>query len=302
MKLVTYMHQETVRLGAIIDGNVVDLARAYADCLSCINPDAPPDEFPKDMLTLLQGGWDSWQALVATVEYAEALSEADFIYAMTDVQLGPPLDNPSKIICIGLNYHDHCREKGTAVPERPLLFSKFPTTITGPETEITWPTDVSQEVDYEAELALVIGRKGRNIPPDRALDYVAGYMIANDVSARNVQFSDKQWVRGKSFDTFCPIGPYLLTADEVDDPHNLGIRCWVNGELRQDSNTSELIFKIPELLAFISRTSTLLPGDIISTGTPDGVGVYRDPQVFLKSGDVVEIEIDELGRLRNTVK
>ena len=127
-------------------------------------------------------------------------------------------------------------------------------------------------------------------------------MDAKDVSARDAQYSDKQWVRGKSFDTFCPIGPYLLTADEVEDPHNLGIRCWVNGELRQNSNTVEMIFKIPELLAFISQTSTLKPGDIISTGTPDGVGVFRDPQVFLKSGDVIEIEIDKLGRLRNTVK
>ena len=139
-------------------------------------------------------------------------------------------------------------------------------------------------------------------PAEQAYDYVAGYMVANDVSARDVQFSDKQWIRGKSFDTFCPTGPYLLTADEVEDPHNLGIRCWVNGELRQNSNTFEMIFKIPELLAFISRTSTLLPGDIIVTGTPDGVGEFRDPQVFLKSGDVVEIEIDRLGRLQNTVK
>jgi 2-keto-4-pentenoate hydratase/2-oxohepta-3-ene-1,7-dioic acid hydratase in catechol pathway len=301
LKLVTYIYQETARLGAIIDGNVVDLAQAYADCLSCINPDAPPDEFPKDMLTLLQGGWDTWQTLVATVEYAESLSEADFIYAMPDVQLGPPLDNPSKIVCVGLNYHDHAREQGVEVPPRPLLFDKFSTAIIGPDDEISWPAEVSQQVDYEAELAVVIGRSGRNIPADEVYDYIAGYTIVNDVSARDAQYSDKQWVRGKSFDTFCPMGPYLLTADEVEEPHNLGIRCWVNGELRQDSNTFEMIFKIPELLSYISRTSTLLPGDIISTGTPDGVGVFRDPKVFLKPGDVIEIEIDKLGRLRNTV-
>jgi acylpyruvate hydrolase len=224
------------------------------------------------------------------------------LYPLADVRLGPPLNNPSKIVCIGLNYHDHAREQAVEIPPRPLLFDKFSTAIIGPDDEISWPAEVSQQVDYEAELAVVIGREGRHIPADEAYDFIAGYTIVNDVSARDAQYSDKQWVRGKSFDTFCPIGPYLLTADEVEDPHNLSIRCWVNGELRQDSNTFEMIFKIPELLAFISQTSTLKPGDIISTGTPDGVGVFRDPKIFLKSGDVIEIEIDRLGRLRNTVK
>ena len=307
MKFVTFFHEGKARFGAIIDSPVgelvVDLVQAHAACQSCVNPDSLPGEFPEDLLALLQSDRDIWSVTTSVIEWAGSLdSEEPFLHPLAEVQLGSPLPNPGKIICIGLNYHDHCREQGTDVPERPLLFSKFPTAITGPDSQIAWPADVSQQVDYEAELAVVIGRAGRNIPAEQALEYVAGYMVANDVSARDVQFSDKQWIRGKSFDTFCPIGPYLLTADEVEDPHNLAIRCWVNGELRQDSNTLEMIFKIPELLAFISRTSTLLPGDIIITGTPDGVGVFREPPVFLKSGDVVEIEIDRLGRLRNTVQ
>jgi 2-keto-4-pentenoate hydratase/2-oxohepta-3-ene-1,7-dioic acid hydratase in catechol pathway len=202
---------------------------------------------------------------------------------------------------VGLNYFDHCREQDIEVPDRPILFAKFPSSIVGPEEEITWHPDTSQRVDYEAELAVVIGRKGRHIPIERAYEYVAGYTIVNDVSARDVQFTDKQWIRGKSFDTFCPMGPYLLTADELPDPHTLDIRCWVNGELRQSSNTRELIFKVHDLLAYISKTCTLMPGDILITGTPGGVGVFRNPQVFLKAGDLVEIEIDRLGRLQNRV-
>ena len=209
--------------------------------------------------------------------------------------------NPSKIVCVGLNYRDHCLEQNIELPGRPILFAKFPSSVIGPGDEITWPADASQKVDYEAELAVVIGRKGRHIPVDRAYEYVAGYTIVNDVSARDAQFADKQWIRGKSFDTFCPMGPYLLTADEVPDPHTLDIRCWVNGELRQDSNTRELVFKVHDLLAYISKTCTLMPGDVLCTGTPGGVGVFRDPQVFLKAGDLVEIEIEKLGRLSNRV-
>jgi 2-keto-4-pentenoate hydratase/2-oxohepta-3-ene-1,7-dioic acid hydratase in catechol pathway len=209
--------------------------------------------------------------------------------------------NPSKIVCVGLNYHDHCLEQGLDVPERPVLFAKFPSAIIGHEDEITWPEGSSDKVDYEAELAVVIGRRGRHIPVDDAYDYIAGYACLNDVSARDVQFADGQWIRGKSFDTFCPMGPYLVTKDEFPDPHDLRIRCWVNGELRQDSNTRELVFNVPQLVAYISRTATLMPGDIISTGTPGGVGVFLDPPVFLKPGDVVEVEIEKLGRLRNRV-
>jgi len=288
----------------IISDRVIDLEQAYK-AFQSETDDAPPlTEFPQEMLALLRSDDNTWQALAATINWAETVPETvkSFFYPLDEVRLAPPLRNPSKIVCVGLNYHDHCREQGTEVPQRPLLFAKFPSTIIGPDDDITWPAQLTQQVDYEAELAVVIGRQGHNIPLDETSRYIAGYTIVNDVSARDVQFSDGQWVRGKSLDTFCPLGPYLVTADEVADPQQLKIRCWVNGELRQDSNTAEMIFKIRELITFISQTCTLIPGDIISTGTPHGVGVFRDPPVFLQPGDVVEIEIEKLGRLRNSVR
>lgn len=305
MKLVTYIHQGKPRLGAISDSQVSDLVQAWDAYRNC--PDAPAGQkgsFPDDMSALLQGDDATWQlvrSVAAWVEELPASEGTSLRQPLDQVRLAPPIANPSKIICVGLNYHDHCREQDIEVPGRPILFAKFPSSVVGPGDEITWPPDASQKVDYEAELAVVIGREGRHIPVDRAYEYVAGYTIVNDVSARDAQFADKQWIRGKSFDTFCPMGPYLLTADELPDPHTLDIRCWVNGELRQDSNTQELIFKVHDLLAYISKTSTLMPGDLLVTGTPGGVGVFRDPQVFLKTGDLVEIEIEKLGRLSNRV-
>ena len=305
MKLVTYIHQGTNRLGVINDSQVIDLALAWdAYPKHTGTSTSRQGSFPDDMSALLQSDDTTWQLVGSVTAWAEALPDsagASLRQPLDRVRLAPPLANPSKIICVGLNYHDHCREQNIKVPDRPILFAKFPSSIIGPGDEITWPPEASRKVDHEAELAVIIGREGRHIPIDQAYDYVAGYTIVNDVSARDVQFSDGQWARGKSFDTFCPMGPYLLTADEVPDPHTLRIRCWVNGELRQDSNTRELIFKVPDLLAYISKTCTLMPGDILSTGTPGGVGVFRDPQVFLKTGDLVEIEIDKLGRLRNRV-
>jgi acylpyruvate hydrolase len=291
-------------LGAVINGHVVDLEQATKAFQSETDNASLLAEFPQEMLALLRSDNETWQALTTTVNWVETVPETvkSFYYPLDEVQLAPPLSNPSKIVCVGLNYHDHCREQGTEVPQRPLLFAKFPSTIIGPDDDITWPPHLTQQVDYEAELAVVIGHQGRNIPLDETGRYIAGYTIVNDVSARDVQFSDGQWVRGKSLDTFCPMGPYLVTADEVADPQQLKIKCRVNGELRQDSNTAEMIFKIRELITFISQTCTLLPGDIISTGTPHGVGVFRDPPVFLQPGDVVEIEIEKLGRLRNNVR
>jgi 2-keto-4-pentenoate hydratase/2-oxohepta-3-ene-1,7-dioic acid hydratase in catechol pathway len=312
LKLVTYLHGEACRLGVVSDGrpgigsdgHLVNLGQAWAAYQES-TADSVRLECPADMGALLQSGEETWRRLASVVAWAQALpaTAADTLWRPLDgVRLAAPLANPSKIVCVGLNYHDHCREQGLDVPQRPILFAKFPSTIIGHEAEITWPGDLSQQVDYEAELAVVIGRRGRHIPVDEAYRYVAGYTNLNDVSARDVQFADEQWVRGKSFDTFCPLGPYLVTADEVPDPHDLRIRCWVNGELRQDSNTRELVFNVPQLVAYISRTCTLMPGDIISTGTPGGVGVFREPPVFLQPGDVVEVEIDRLGRLRNRVR
>ena len=305
MKLVTYVHQERHHLGAISDSQVIGLADAWdAYQKGAEAPAGNGSSFPDDMPALLGSDDEAWQLVRSVVAWAETSPDtkgASFRKPLDQVRLAPPVANPSKIVCVGLNYRDHCLEQDIELPARPILFAKFPSSVIGPGDEIRWSPDASQKVDYEAELAVVIGRQGRNIPTEHAYDYVAGYTIVNDVSARDAQFADEQWIRGKSFDTFCPMGPYLLTADEVPDPHTLDIRCWVNGELRQDSNTRELVFKVHDLLAYISKTSTLVPGDVLITGTPGGVGVFRDPQVFLKPGDLVEIEIDKLGRLSNRV-
>lgn len=214
-------------------------------------------------------------------------------------RIAAPILDPQKIVCIGLNYMDHCREQHIDPPDHPVMFAKYPTSIVGQNAHVVWSPDLTQQVDFEAELAVVIGKKARNVPAEKAFDYVAGYTCVNDVSARDLQFSDGQWVRGKSLDTFCPMGPWIATKDEIPDPHNLSIKCIVNGVAYQDSNTKEMIFKIPELISFITRAFTLLPGDVISTGTPDGVGVFRNPKVFLKPGDKVTVEIEKVGSLSN---
>jgi 2-keto-4-pentenoate hydratase/2-oxohepta-3-ene-1,7-dioic acid hydratase in catechol pathway len=306
LKLVNFTVAGSPRLGAIIDEKAIDLSQAYlAFQQKQGKMSSFPSGYPIDMLTYLQSGDKAQQAAQEVVNWVSSsyasLSHQQFVYPISKIRIDPPIRRPSKIICIGLNYADHCREQKFDIPESLILFAKFPSAVIGPGDSITWSGEVSQQVDYEAELAVVIGRKARNVPEDKIYKHIGGYTIVNDVSARDVQFADKQWVRGKSFDTFCPLGPYLVTPNDVGNPHHLAIRCWVNGELRQDSNTDQMIFKIPEAIAFINRTCTLLPGDIISTGTPDGVGVFRKPPVFLKPGDVVEIEIEKLGRLRNPI-
>ncbi|HZR91694.1 MAG TPA: fumarylacetoacetate hydrolase family protein [Gaiellaceae bacterium] len=212
-----------------------------------------------------------------------------------------PIERPQKIICIGLNYKDHAEEQGVPLPERPLLFAKWPNTLIGPGEPIRLPP-VSHEVDYEAELGVVIGERVKGVSRENALEAVRGYLCANDVSGRDVQFSDKQWVRGKSFDTFCPIGPELVPASDVPDPQALGIRAILNGEVMQDSSTANMVFGVAEIIAFVSQAITLEPGDLILTGTPAGVGIFRDPKVLLQPGDEVTIEIDGLGRLTNPVQ
>jgi 2-keto-4-pentenoate hydratase/2-oxohepta-3-ene-1,7-dioic acid hydratase in catechol pathway len=290
----------------VVDDRVIDLSAAYTVFRASLLSSVPGERgFPEDMLSYIQAGdWarDVAQKIIDRVEASDTLGQDDqFVVPLAEVHVGAPLPNPTKIICAGLNYADHCREQNVPIPERPMLFAKFPSSLIGHEDAITWPSTVSQKVDFEAELAVVIGRPARSVSADEASRYIAGYTIANDISARDVQFMDEQWVRGKSFDTFCPLGPYLVTPDEIPDPHSLAIRCQVNGEVMQDSNTSEMIFNAFALIEFVSKTSTLLPGDIISTGTPNGVGHFQKPPVYLKPGDVVEIEIEGLGRLRNPV-
>jgi 2-keto-4-pentenoate hydratase/2-oxohepta-3-ene-1,7-dioic acid hydratase in catechol pathway len=208
---------------------------------------------------------------------------------------------PSKVLAIGLNYADHARESGMEPPKNPLIFVKTNNSICYDGDPITWAAADSAEVDYEAELAVVIGRQARRVSEADALDYVFGYTCCNDVSARDAQFGDQQWVRGKSFDTFCPLGPAIVTADEIPDPQNLRIACRVNGETLQDSTTAEMIFGVAELIAYCSRFMTLEVGDIIATGTPFGVGFSRTPPIYLRNGDVCEIEIEKIGVLTNPV-
>jgi 2-keto-4-pentenoate hydratase/2-oxohepta-3-ene-1,7-dioic acid hydratase in catechol pathway len=212
-----------------------------------------------------------------------------------------PIDRPGKIIAVGLNYKDHASEQNVTPPERPMLFAKWQTALIGPGDPIVLPS-ISDQIDYEGELGVVIGERAKGVPVASALDVVEGYICVNDVSARDLQFSDKQFTRAKSLDTFCPVGPRLVPASEVGDPGNLELRTTVNGEVLQDSSTSQLIFSVPELIAFISEAITLEPGDLIATGTPAGVGTFRDPPIYLKDGDEVVIEIERVGELRNPVR
>ena len=211
------------------------------------------------------------------------------------------IDRPGKIICVGLNYKDHAAEQGTDLPTAPLLFAKWPNTLIGPGEPIVIPPEAEQ-VDYEAELGVVIGSRVRRASEAKALDAVRGYVCVNDVSARDLQFADGQWTRGKSPDTFCPVGPRLVPREEVPDPQALAIRCLVNGEVLQDSSTAQMVFSVAEIIAYASRTITLEPGDLIATGTPAGVGVFRDPKVLLGDGDEVTVEVEGLGTLTNPVQ
>jgi 2,4-didehydro-3-deoxy-L-rhamnonate hydrolase len=211
------------------------------------------------------------------------------------------ISRPGKIVCVGLNYLDHAQEGGMELPKAPLLFSKWPNTLIGDGDTIVLPPE-SKEVDYEAELGVVIGTTAKRVSEADALDHVEGYICLNDVSARDMQFGDGQWTRGKSLDTFCPVGPRLVPREEIADPQQLGIRCILNGETMQDSSTSQMIFSVAQIIAYVSQVITLEPGDLIATGTPAGVGVFKDPKVLLKDGDEVSIEIDGLGTLTNPVR
>ena len=221
---------------------------------------------------------------------------------LNKIDFMPPVTRPSKIICVGLNYLDHIKEGKAEVPETPVLFSKFTTSLTGHKKPVEWNTNLTEKVDFEAELAVVIGKECFNRTEQNVTDYIFGYTCANDVSARNLQFGDGQWMRGKSLDTFCPLGPWIATKDEVPDPNSLRIRCALNGVVMQDSNTDMMLFRIPALLSFISKSFKLLPGDVILTGTPPGVGAFREPSVYMQDGDSVSVEIEKIGKLVNPCK
>jgi 2-keto-4-pentenoate hydratase/2-oxohepta-3-ene-1,7-dioic acid hydratase in catechol pathway len=222
------------------------------------------------------------------------------VVALEDARLAAPVPRPGKLICIGLNYRDHALEQGAAIPESPIVFSKFATSVVGPDDPVVIPAGCTQP-DYEAELAVVIGRLAKGVPRAKAYEYVFGYCAFNDVSARDFQFADKQWQRGKSCDTFAPMGPYVATRDEIRNPQALGIKLRLNGETMQNSRTDQLIFGIPELIEFLSSSVTLEPGDVIATGSPQGVGAAQNPPQFLQPGDVVRIEIEALGAIEHAI-
>jgi 2,4-diketo-3-deoxy-L-fuconate hydrolase len=240
--------------------------------------------------------------MIEFIEYGGSPEPGEDTASLAEACVHAPVAGPQKVIGIGLNYEDHAAETGADIPEKPIVFAKYANAVIGPGEAIRIPP-ITEQADYEAELAVVIGRTARNVSESEALDYVFGYTNANDVSSRDLQFSEGgQWTRSKSIDTFCPLGPYIATADEITDPQDLSIRCILNGEVMQDGTTSKMIFSVAELVSFLSQGMTLVPGDVIVTGTPPGVGSARDPQVWLKAGDEVSIEIEGLGTLTNPVE
>ncbi|XP_074708411.1 oxaloacetate tautomerase Fahd2a, mitochondrial-like [Strix uralensis] len=262
---------------------------------SVVDLSAAEPALPRSMRAFLESGPSGLAAA------QRALESGRHRVPRGTVQLLAPIGDPEKVICVGLNYRDHCLEQDLRSPQEPIIFSKFPSAIIGPFDDIIHPEE-SSEVDWEVELAAVIGKKGRHIEESSALDHVVGFTVANDVSARDWQRRNgRQWLLSKTFDTFCPLGPALVTKEAVADVHNLRIRCSVNGRLMQDSSTNQLIFPLPKLIAWVSQFVTLVPGDILLTGTPAGVGLFRKPPVFLKRGDEVQCEIEELGTICNKV-
>ena len=253
---------------------------------------------PGSMADLLGGGEHALAALRSAARSAAACGRPGDVDPARRIA---PVPRPGKIMAVGLNYRDHVEEQGGKVktPERPMLFAKFPTSVIGDGATVEWDPDLTDAVDLEAELGVVIGRTARRVSEAEAMRYVLGYTCINDVTARDVQYSDKQYVRGKSLDTFCPMGPALVTRDEVPDPGALAVRSWRNDELMQDSNTSNLIFSVPFLISFCSQAFTLEPGDVICTGTPSGVGYFREPRVLMHDGDTMTVEVERVGRLTN---
>ena len=280
------------RLGAVVNERVIDLARVSGGAL------------PAEMIEFIEQGPEGLERARSCAERGGGDG-----YDLRGVTLLAPIPRPRKnVFCLGLNYRDHAAEGARAavkelkLPERPIYFSKPPTSVIGPDEAIVYDPRVTRQVDWEVEFTIVIGRGGRDIPPERVFDHIFGYTVANDISARDLQFGHGQWFKGKSLDTFAPVGPWIVTADELPDPGNLEVSLRVNGVEKQRSNTRQLIFDIPTMVSQLSAGTTLEPGDLILTGTPDGVGFARTPPEFLQDGDVVEAEVEKIGVLRNPVR
>jgi len=280
MRFVTIQRLGYTEPGVLLDDEVIGIRGAGFDTLDGV----------------LGGGPDAMDRVMRWIDGPPGGERL----ALADAKLAAPIPRPPKIICIGLNYRDHAIESNLPIPETPTMFAKFPTAVIGPGANIVLPK-ASAKPDYEAEFGVVIGKGGRHIPEARWREHVFGYTIVNDVSARDFQMATSQWMIGKTFDTFAPIGPSIVTADEIEDPHNLAISLELSGEIMQRSNTSNLIFNVPKLIAYLSSVFTLEPGDIIATGTPSGVGFARTPPRYLKAGDDVRVRVEGIGELYNPV-
>lgn len=278
MKLATFTHAGSTRIGIVTDNGIIDLAAAKPD-------------LPTEMIAFLEAGDAAMKA---------ARSASGPLIPTADVILEAPVLKPGKVMAIGLNYGDHVVESGLETPEHQIWFTKAPSSIVGDGADVLKPA-VSDLIDWEAELCIIIGKRARNVPRDRAHEVIAGYCCGNDISVRDWQLRTPQFTLGKSFDTHGPLGPWLTTADEVGDPHTLDIKCFVNGEQRQSSNTKNLIFDCFDQIEELTKAMTLEPGDVIFTGTPGGVGGAMKPMQFLKVGDTVRVEISKLGALENTL-
>jgi 2-keto-4-pentenoate hydratase/2-oxohepta-3-ene-1,7-dioic acid hydratase in catechol pathway len=306
MRIISFATEDSEwqspRPGIILNRNGLDSGQRL-DCEKLF----APEERPSNPLAWfdMDGQWfrAARDAALRLERDAAAFAEArakGWLVPSRDAYWFAPVPRPGKIVCVGLNYRDHAAESGLAVPTTPVIFSKFSSCVIAPGEPVVVPT-TSEKVNYEAELAVVIGRRAKHVSVDRAYDYVLGYTAFNDVTARDFQFGDGQWQRGKSCDTFAPMGQTIVTTDEIPDPHTLRITMKVNGAVMQDSNTNQLIFRVPELIEFITKSITLEPGDVIATGTPAGVGFARKPPVFLKPGDRMEVEIEGIGGLGNPI-
>lgn len=296
MKLLTFQTGAGLAVGMVTKKGVLNIASAAA-ALSY------NETIPTVMNDILEGGRKAQDHLKQLARKAETEGDDSLFIPEEQLVWGPCVPKPGKIICVGLNYRKHAIETNSPIPQTPILFSKYNNSLSGHGQDVEIP-DLTQKLDYEAELAVVIGSQAKNVGREIALDYVAGYCCANDLSARDLQLQTSQWLAGKSCDGFCPLGPYLVTSDEVDNPNSLQIRTYVNGEVRQNSNTSDMIFHVDEIVSFISGLMTLEPGDVILTGTPEGVvmGYPPEMQKYLQPGDEVMIEIESLGSLTNRVK
>ena len=303
MKLVTFEAGGQVRWGAVRGDVVVDLNLARALHLASQGQEAK--YLAADTLDFIRQGEAVWDAASETLEFLGSHPIDGISFHADRAKLLAPIANPSKVIGIGLNYGEHRQEHVGDNPDYPVLFPKFPSSIIGPGDPINWDPALTQKVDYEGELGIVIGKRAKRVSEIEALDFVFGFCNLLDITARDLQYDEKgakQWTRGKSLDTFCPLGPYIVSKDEIADVQNLTVRCWVNDELRQTANTAQMINGVAALVAFISQGITLLPGDIIASGTPSGVGHYRTPPVYLKSGDTLRVQVEGLGTLINPVR